>query len=454
MKPALLSRLTPPSKYLRSTIILLGLTCAISFGQINVSETFQKTLKKIAKQRAKSEVISWITEQDPMSGIIARDLIAQLLDGKDEQTLLRSSTNVVTTMLFLGGIKKHVEAFVDSAEGVTAQANAVGWTRDQLVSYSCLYYYYSERLKYSLYVSPEILKMSQEKSKIESLKSKDGHKWTATVSGKLVSRRREGRDFSVDVRVLEVLDKSLWQLISDQGQISICSDSIFNSLLESYSDISFRSMLSQLKASVRPGRIVESLFDIYRKPYDESRKIDRVFSAITVEFTEEASKDQSFASNILVRIYASLVSTAHYDFVDHQQLRATILGSVRDLLEYWMSRSQKDGWKIDYAFSLAGTAIAARGSTSVDFTVLDQIRFVKYFETTKLFVYCGGFFDPLFKSTIGKTGLKVYLAGVGFGWRSAYFAISAGIEYPEVNLKNTRIAASLGYEIPVAELLD
>ena len=454
MIPAVLSSLTPPRKYLCSTIILLGLTCAISFGQVNISETFQKTLKKIAKERAKSEVISWITDQDPMSGIIARDLIAQLLDGKDQQTLLRSTTNVVTTMLFLGGIKKHVEAFVDSAEEITAQANSVGWTRNQLVSYSCLYYYYSERLKYKLYVSPEILKMSQEKSRIESFRLKDDRKWSATVSGNLISLRRKDKDLSVDVRLLEVLDKSLWQLISDQGQSSVHSDSIFSSLVESYSDTSFRNMLSQFKANVRPGRMVESLFEVYRKPYEQFHRIDRVFSAITDELTEEAARSQLFGSNILVTIYASLVSTAQYDFVDHQQLRPTILSSVRNLLEYWMSRSQKDGWKIDYAFSLATTAIAARGSTSVDFTVLDQVRFVKYFETTRLFVYCGGFFDPLFKSTIDKTGLKVYLVGIGFGWHSAYFAISAGIQYPEVNLKNIRMAVSLGYDIPVADLLD
>jgi len=454
MIPAFLSSLTPPRKYLCNTFTLFGLICSISFGQVNVSETFQKTLKKIAKDKAKSEVISWITDQDPTSGIVARDLIAQLLDGKDEQTLLRSTTNVVTTMLFLGGIKKHVQELVDSSEGIVAQANSAGWTRDQLISYSCLYYYYSERLKFHLYVSPEILKMSQEKSKIESFRLRDDRKWTVLVSSHLVGLRHKNKDLSVDVRVLEVLDKSLWQLVSPQSGPSIPSDSVFNSLIQAYPDQNFNALLSAFRAATGSDKLMQDLYEIFRKPYAEARHIDRAFSAVSNELIDRATGVETLASNRLISIYASLVSTAQYQFVDQQQLRSTILGSVRDLLEYWMSTSRKDGWKIDYTFSLAGTGLTGRGSTNVDFTILDQIRLVKHFETTRLFIYCGGFFDPLFKSTINKTGAKVYISGVGFGWHSAYLAISAGIEYPEINLRNTRIAVTLGYEIPIDEVLD
>ena len=439
---------------LGNIIFLLVICFTISFGQINISETFQKTLKKIAKERIKSEVIAWVTEQDPTSGIIARDLIVQLLDGKDEQTLLRSTTNVVTTTMFLCGIKKRVNEIVDSTQEILEQAKSIGWTKDQVVSYSCLYYYYSERLKYNLYVSPEILKMSQEKSRIESFKLKDGRKWTVIVSGKLVSLRRMNKDLSVDVRLLEALDNSLWALISDRDHYFMRSDSIYASLIEAYSDPNFRELLNGLNQNLKAGQLIESIFDVYRKPYDGSRKNDRVFSAVTGELSQDISTNESFASNVLVATYANLVATARFEFVDHKQLAATILGVVKDLLEYWMSRGREDGWKIDYTFSLAGTGIGGPGNIRVDFTILDQIRFVKNFEDTKLFIYCGGFFDPLLKSTIYKTGEKVYLVGLGFGWNSAYFSISGGIEYPEINIRNTRIAVSLGYEIPISDLLE
>jgi hypothetical protein len=438
-------------KALIKWFVLTVLSISIAAGQLNVSDTFQKTLKRIAKEKVKSEVISWITEQDPITGIVARDLIAQLLDGKDEGTLLRSTTNVITTMMFLGGIKRHVETLVDSTTGIEEQATSAGWTRDQLVGYSCLYYFYSERLKNNLYVSPEILKMSEEKSKIESFKSEGDRKWTVIVSAKLIGLRRSNNDLSVDVRALEVLDKSLWLLISDQTHFGSHSDSIFQSFAVAFeSDRSFSQAIESVKSIARPGRIIENLFTVYQKAYEKSYGFDRVFRAVQ----GEAPEDESQGSNALLKTYSNLLITSHYAYVDHEQSRSTILGIIRDLLEHWMSQSRKDGWKVDYVFSLAGSGIGGGGSANVDFTILDQIRFVRHFETTRFFIYFGGFFDPLFKSTINKTGAKLYMTGLGFGWHSAFIAFSAGMQYPEVMLKNTRFAITLGYEIPIDEILN
>jgi len=403
-------------KTLIKGFVLTVLSISIAAGQLNVSDTFQKTLKRIAKEKVKSEVISWITEQDPIKGIVARDLIAQLLDGKDEGTLLRSTTNVITAMMFLGGIKRYVETLVDSTTGIEEQAKSAGWTRDQLVGYSCLYYFYSERLKNNLYVSPEILKMSEEKSKIESFKSEGDRKWTVIVSAKLIGLRRSDKDLSVDVRALEVLDKSLWLLISDRTHFVSHSDSIFQSFAVAFeSDKSFSQAIESVKVTAKPGRIIENLFTVYQKAYEKSYGFDRVFRAAQ----GEAPEDESQGSNSLLKTYSNLLITSHYAYIDHEQSRSTILGIIRDLLEHWMSQSRKDGWKVDYVFSLAGSGISGGGSANVDFTVLDQIRFVRHFETTRFFIYFGGFFDPLFKSTINKTGAKLYMTGLGFGWHSA-----------------------------------
>ena len=205
------------STAMNKLLILLMLLTSNLYGQVNVSEAFQNTLKKVAKERVKEDVISWITEQDVIGGIVGRDLIAQLLDGKDEATLLRSTTNVVSTMLFPRGYQSvQSKKLVQENPDVIEQARSAGWTKEQLIGYSCLYYYFSERIKYKLYVSPEILKMSQEKSRIESFKTSSGRKWTVVVSGRLIRARREDKNLSVDVRILEYVDASLWSLISDR----------------------------------------------------------------------------------------------------------------------------------------------------------------------------------------------------------------------------------------------
>lgn len=434
-----------------TSLVLTLLVVSSSAGQINVSETFQKTLKKMAKEKVKAEVISWVTDQDPTKGIIARDLIAQVLDGKDEATLSRSTTNVVTTMMFIGGIKRHVEALVDSTAGILEQAKAAGWTRGQLIAYSSLYYFFSERLKYNLYVSPEILKMSEEKSRIESFTSGENRKWTVIVSGELVGIRRKDNDLSVDVRALEVLDKAIWLLISDRARFVSHSDSVFHSFAKAFeSDKSFSQAIEAFKQSTKPGRIIEDLFGVYQKAYEKSYQVDKIFNVTQ----RESSSDGSTQANSLVRAFSNILAIAHYEFVDHEQARSAILGIIRDLFEYWIAQSRRDGWKVDYVFSLAGTGIVSKDNPSVDFTILDQIRFVRHFETTRIFLYFGGFFDPLFKSTLNKTGAKIYLTGLGFGWQSAYFTVSAGVEYPEVRIGHTRLAVTLGYEIPISEIID
>ena len=431
------------------------LFCSISFGQINVSETFQKTLKKIAKEKIKTEVIAWIAKQDPTSGIIARDLIAQLIDGKNEQTLLRSTTNVVATSMFLCGIKNRVNELIDSTQEVIDQGISVGWTREQLVAYSSLYYYYSERLKYHLYVSPEILKMSQEKSKIESFISKDDRKWTTIVSGKLIGLRRIKKDISMDVRFLEAMDNALWVLISDREHYSIRIDSMYASLLHAYpKDSNFHELLSTLDISAKQGKFVESLFDIYKKNYDVAQSNISVFSTVSNQLSRDSSIKESFPSNILINAYGNLVYVAHYEFVNQEQMCVAILEGVKNLLDFWMTKGREDGWKLDYMFSLAGTGYGGSGSNTIDFTILDQVRFVKNYETTKIFIYCGGFFDPLLKSTVNKSGPKYYLIGGGWGWNSTYIAVSGGIEYPDIVIRNIRMAITIGYEVPVSDLLD
>jgi len=209
------------SNVITKHLFLLVLTTSSLFCQVNVSDAFQNTLKKIAKEQVKKKVIFWVTERDVVGGIVGRDLIAQLLDGKDRTTLLHSTTNVVSTMLFLGGIKMYIDSLVDKNPEIVGQAKSVGWSREQLVGYSCLYYYYSERIKYNLYVSPEIRKMSEEKNRIELFQTTSTKKWTTIVAGRLISARRVEKNISVDVRVLEFYEREFMGSYLGQRAVSV-----------------------------------------------------------------------------------------------------------------------------------------------------------------------------------------------------------------------------------------
>ena len=442
-------------------LILLVLLTPNLLGQVNVSEAFQNTLKKVAKERVKEDVISWITERDVIGGIIGRDLIAQLLDGKDEATLLRSTPNVVSTMLFLGGIKAYVKKLVEENPDVVEQAQSAGWTKEQLIGYSCLYYYYSERIKYRLYVSPEILKMSQEKSRIESFKTSD-NKWTAVVSGGLIRVRRQDKNLSVDVRILEYVDGSLWTLISDREKYFSNFETNLSSLLQMYeTDRGSRELIIALVDTATGHKSIEKLFSLFENYFDTSYAVDRVFSTTGGESSKEKGVNQKTDStsknnttNLLVSAYSGMVSTAQYAFVNQEQYKPIVLGTVKDLVNYWILQARQNGWRFDYALSLSATVMRRDQNTNLDFTVLDQIRFVNYYESCRVFAYLGGFLDPLLKNTINKSGEKVYLSGLGFGWKSVFVAVSAGIEYPDVALKNTRFAVSFGYEIPITDMLE
>ena len=444
-------------------ILLLSVLLAPNlYPQVNVSEAFQNTLKKVAKERVKEDVISWITEQDVIGGIVGRDLIAQLLDGKDEATLLRGTTNVVSTMLFLGGIKMYVQKLVEENPDVGEQAKSAGWTKEQLIGYSCLYYYYSERRKYKLYVSPEVLKMSQEKSRIESFKTTTGRKWTVVVSGRLIRARREDKNLSVDVRILEYVDASLWTLISNKEKYLLNFDTNFNSLLEMFqTDKGSREILLTLVDTASGHRSIEKLFNLYQQYFDSSYTTDRIFVSTSSELPSVKgdggnpdSTKENGTSNLLVNAFSGMVSTAQYTFVNQEEYKTVVLGTVKDILEMWVHQARQNGWKFDYAVSLSATAIERNQNTNLDFTVLDQIRFVSYYESTRIFVYLEGLLDPLLKSTVNKDGEKVFLGGIGFGWNALYIAVSAGVECLSVILKNTRIAFFFGYEIPVSELLE
>lgn len=458
------------AKGMITTVLLCALLVSPSFAQVNFSDQFEKTVKKISKEKIKNEVVNWITEQDPVTGIVARDLISQVIDNaKDEKAILKGTANVMTTMLFIGGVKRHVSRLVDEYPSLLAQADSVGWNREELIAYSSLYFYYSERLKYHLYVSKSILEMKQENQSIESFRVLDTvaqseRKWTVKMSSELVALRRnpEAPDISLDVRALEFVQYCFSGILVEKGRARVFIDSALQSLKSTYRDSREHEHLQFIeRLESRDGvvGVLEALFKGYLNAYKSSYVANTFYVLNKANVNPGAGNTEKGGetpelNNVLADPFGALITSARYEYVDPEQTSRIIQSIVRELIEIWISKGKQGGWKIEYVFALGGTAFAGGSKAQVDFTVLDQVRIVHHWESSSIYAFAGGFFDPIVKNTLYKEGLKLYLAGIGCQFGNTSFSLDAGVPYSDLKSENFRYGVSVGYEIPITDVFD
>ncbi|KAA3657592.1 MAG: hypothetical protein DWQ10_12990, partial [Calditrichaeota bacterium] len=69
------------------------------------SDAFKKTVAKILKNKVQNGVIHWLTDAEPVIGIVGRDLIGQVINSAHPDELIRSVTNVVTTSVFIYNVQ-------------------------------------------------------------------------------------------------------------------------------------------------------------------------------------------------------------------------------------------------------------------------------------------------------------------------------------------------------------
>ena len=450
-------------------IMLFVFSLAVS-AQVTVSDAFQKTVKKISQERIKNEVIDWITQNDPVTGIIARDLITQVIDNhNDEKTLLKSTANVMTTMLFIGGIKKHLLPIVEQYPDILKQAANVDWDQQKLIAYSALYIYYSERIKRHLYVSKAVMEMKAEKHEIESFMVFDSSKnqnvkWTSIISREFIKLRGTGDNLNLalDVRALEFVQYCFTEILTNEDNAAAKIDSALLSLKASYDmqgDNKFSKAIENLQQTTGAIDVLQTLFEKYISAYKESDNkgmyfvLDkkRLVSSIVIEKTDSVSTS---LDNALADPFNSLISSAKYSYVDPSQSKQIITGIARELIENWITKAHQDGWKFEYTFSLAGTMFFGGSKVQMDFTVLDQFRFARHWESSTFYLFAGGIFDPILKNTIYKTPINLYLTGIGYQIGNTSLSLDAGIPYSDFELSNFRFGLSFGYEIPVSDLFD
>jgi hypothetical protein len=433
-------------------MLSFSILCSLN-AQVNVSEAFQKTIKKIAKEQVKKEVVNWVGKQDVVLGIVARDLITQLIDnGNDQRAILKSTANVTTTMLYMAGVRKLIEDSLKVHAEVIDSAKQHGFSKDELIAYSALYYYFSERLKYKLYVSSEILKMQNIKNTIEGLKLKDGKKWVTEFSGFLTRLKHNEKDryLWLDVRVLEFAQFGFSKLLIEPKAFIASVESAKVSLSSSVKDTNFNSIdgvkllkrIAEYLIQANTGSFKANVFVLDKslldtQPLDAANLIARTDTVI---------------NNILAEPFNNLIQTSDLGFVDAENAKDVILSIVRQLLEEWMNAVSRSGWKFEYTFSLGGTYLN-NYSSSIDFTILDQFRLVRRWESVSAYAFIGGVFDPIIKNTVYKEGIKVYLVGVGAQYSNLHINLVLGIPYTDLKGEYGK-GVSLGYAIPIFDVFE
>lgn len=414
---------------------ILGITlifCGNLYSEVTVSQQFQNVLEKLAKQQIREKIVQSL---DPLTGIVAADLIDQVLNSASQDEIVHSAVDVATTMAFLTIIADEVDSLVQQHIEVIAQAKRAKINRSALIAYSALYYYYSERIKYNLYVSPKIYELVSEKKVLESIQTESGRAWVTEISSYFIRQRRVSGKYQFDVRIQELFNTAADMLIFDRDSLDVDFSDALDETLNKYSEQERQQVIDQLGISdvfvdneIKP--TVESLFALYTKQQ----------TGLEIRFE--------------VTLLQPLQTALHYDYINKHKLQEVLLKSSLATLESMVSAAESRPSLISYTISLAGTVYpeSQRDAYRADFTLLDQIRLNIPISGVHIFLFTGGFIDPILKSTLYDEGLKYYLAGVGLSYGSIFFSGGAAIPYPEFHTNAIKFGVSLGYEIPIMEV--
>jgi len=422
-------------------LILLLATGAVFAQQMAVSDAFKKTVDRIARKKIKTQVVNYVSKQDIITGIAARDMIGQIIDShRDEEKVIRAAINVVTTRLFIGNVKGQVSALIDENPKVLELLPSMGWSRSQLEAYSSLYYYYCERMKNRLYISPYIMEMALERCNIESLRVND-NKWTVLVSKNLAQQKR--KNIALDIRSLEVFQYLIGEMYFRREGYQVRIDSTLKMLANVFpSSEQWADSIAALRGEKTFVKFYSAFIDLMTE------------SAYRSDLNFSGSIEYDYSINDYFLPLLNIVVSTQYSLVDAEELKAKTIQTVIQIFNEWLNQARQDGIKMEYVFSLASTGLVGPENNSLDFTVLDQARLTYHRRDITYFVYTGGFMDPLIKNTIYKEGMKYYLAGFVAQYKSVYFALSGGLPYTDIRTENARFGLTVGYEIPVWDIME
>jgi hypothetical protein len=406
----------------------------LAFSQVEFSSAFKQTVETIAKDHTRKAVINWLTEQDPVLGIIGRNLIGQIINSADQDELVYSLTDVLTTSLFIYNLQSYIKPVLRQNPQILSQAELMGWNEQELLGYSSLYFYFSERLKYNLFITPYIFELQDEKNKIESLKL-GNKKWRTVVSRGLVVKRRAGHA-DIDVRVFNIFQAAMNHYLRNTEIKFLVNDSLLNKLKKEYAgDMN----LSWVKAidSKNVVKISATMLTLLYKNVNRDKKETRSFSIEQI--------------NELVRPYLNLISENNLSTMRTTVFKRQAIQVIKSSFGKWLEKYQSDQFRFDYSFMLASNYIGK--DDKVRFVVQDQVRFGYFWKSSGLFLYISGVIDPLFQEAFSEDK-KYYLSGLGYSYSGFNLSLGAAIPYTNFDKKNIRASFILAYELPLTEYID
>jgi hypothetical protein len=419
---------------MKKVIFLFCLLPVLAFSQAEFSSAFKQTVETIAKDHTRKTVIDWLTEQDPVLGIIGRDLIGQIINSADQDELVYSLTDVLTTSLFIYNLQSYIKPLLKQNPQILSQAEILGWNEQELLAYSSLYFYFSERLKYNLFITPYIFELQDEKDKIEALKL-GSKKWRTVVSRELVVQRRADHA-EIDVRLFNIFQAALNHYLRSKEIKFSVNETLLNKLKNEYvGDIN----LSWVKAidSQDAVKISATMLTLLYKNVNRDKKQSRSFSIEQI--------------NELVRPYLNLVSENNLSTMRTAAFKQQAIQVVKSSFGKWLEKYQSDQFRFDYSFMLASNYIGK--DDKVRFVVQDQVRFGYFWKNAGLFLYVSGVIDPLLQEAFSEDK-KYYLSGLGYSYSGFNLSLGAAIPYTNFDKKNIRPSILLAYELALTEYLD
>ncbi|MEJ2053264.1 MAG: hypothetical protein P8X42_05025 [Calditrichaceae bacterium] len=426
-------------------ILILALMVGSASAQVEFSDAFKETLQKIVKENVQKGVINWLTEEEPVIGVVGRDLIGQVINSADKDELVGSVTNVVTSSVFIYNVQSVIKKSTPDTlyNNILKQAKDVGWNEKKLLAYSGLYFYYSERLKFNLYISPYIFTMEDVKRKIESFDA-GRRKWVTEVSRLLVKQRRDSKNIALDVRLLEILRVSLLNRIQPGKQVQIDS-TLIEELIDYYTPVESEDLM-KLISLWRNGEQEESLKLLF-KVFTVSVQRE-VGGKIAKGEINSLSFDLKVLSELLSN-YVYLVNGYTSGYFDNQNFELNTLRTTSELINNWIEEYNNNKFRFDYGIMLASSYVDK--SEEVRFIVQDQLRLGYFKQKLGVFLYLSGVIDPLLQEAFD-TKTKVYLGGLGVKYGRFNINIGAGVPYEDLKIENVKAAFGLGYDIPLLDV--
>lgn len=419
-------------------VMLFGFAMTTAgFSEDAGSELFVNTVKRLVRKKVKENVLKTMP---PLTSVIAADLIEQVINGSSRDAVAKSAMDVGIMMVFMHAVRQRIVLMVDEHPELIDSAGTYGFNREQFIGYSCLYYYYSERMKYGFCVSKEILRLSEEKKRIDSIKTKNNKKWIPLLSKELITLRRKNFKYIYDVRINELLRYAVAAVIDKK-------------------ELTEKNL----------AKVVESTFDEFRKKekealYDHYGLSDESVSgdplAVTITFFREyeASFKNAFTDTLQIEtvLFQPLRTLFHHQYQEPDRITDNFYQAAFYLMEQMLKRVERKKHGFEYIVSLAGSVLADTDvmDFNSEFFILDQFRYYIAVGDFRLFVFTGGFLDPIIRTISEEDDTHTYLTGAGVQFKKTFIAAGCGIPYPEFGGNSLKVHLTIGYEIPIREIFE